>query len=51
MKKSFILIILLGMVLGGISQPQINAPSFPSSVNLFDKFEVSFTLGNSYSNP
>ena len=51
MKKSFILIILLGMACGGFSQPQINTPSFPSSVNLFDKFEVSFTLGNSYSNP
>lgn len=51
MKKSFILIILLGMACGGFSQPQINTPSFPSSVNLFNKFEVSFTLGNSYSNP
>lgn len=52
MKKLFILVLLLGMAGQGICQPQINTPSFPSSVNLFDKFEVSFSLSNNpYSNP
>lgn len=35
----------------GMSQPQIISPSFPATVDLFDKFEVSFTMGTTYSNP
>lgn len=33
------------------SQSIIQSPSFPNSIGLFDKFEVSFTMGASYSNP
>lgn len=33
------------------SLPIIQSLSFPSSIGLFDKFEVSFTMGASYSNP
>lgn len=52
MKKNFIIIIvLLGIVCRGFCQPQIGTPSFPSSVNLFDKFEVSLYVSNNYSNP
>ena len=35
----------------GLSQPVIMSPTFPSSVGLFDKFEVSFKMGTTYSNP
>lgn len=51
MKKTFFLAILLGIAHAGFCQPQFNTLSFPNSVNLFDKFEVSFTLGSTYSNP
>ncbi len=52
MKKSFIIIVfLLGIAFEGFSQPQFDSVSFPNSVNLFDKFEVSIKLGNSYTNP
>lgn len=51
MKKTLIIIILLGMMCQGVCQPPIYTPSFPSSINLFDKFEVSFYVGNAYSNP
>lgn len=48
-----IVLTMLAMFLSwvGLSQPVIMSPSFPSSVSLFDKFEVSFTMGASYSNP
>lgn len=39
------------LTLRGVCQPVIISPSFPGSVDLFDLFEVSFTLGNSYVNP
>lgn len=51
MKKNFVFIVLLGIVCRGFCQPQFDSLSFPNSVNLFDKFEVSFILLNSYSNP
>lgn len=51
MKKNLIIIFLLGIVCRGFCQPQFDSLSFPNSVNLFDKFEVSFVLLNSYSNP
>lgn len=52
MKKSFTLIVLLAWALRCLCQPQFDStPVFPSSVNLFDLFEVSFTLGDTYSNP
>ncbi len=51
MKRIFIILILSLLTLSGICQPVISTPSFPSSVGLFDLFEVSFTLGNSYVNP
>ena len=35
----------------GLSLPVIMSPTFPSSVGLFDKFEVSFKMGTTYSNP
>ena len=50
-RKLFLFVAFLVVVKVGISQSLINTPSFPSSVGLFDKFEVSFTLGASYSNP
>lgn len=51
MNRLFVLIALLGVMLRGFGQPVVSTPSFPSSVNLFDLFEVSFTLGNTYNNP
>lgn len=52
MKNKLLLFIIIGMM--GVkcySQPIVSTPSFPSSVNLFDLFEISFTLGSSYNNP
>ena len=51
MKKNALMIVLLWMASKGVGQPLVSTPSFPPSVNLFDLFEVSFTLGNSYANP
>ena len=51
MKKALFLIILYGMMAENFGQPQINSPTYPNSVGLFDLFEVSFTMGVSYSNP
>ena len=49
---NLLIIIILGIVSRGICQPQFTGtPNFPSSVGLFDRFEVSFTLNNTYSNP
>ncbi|MCR5660364.1 MAG: DUF5060 domain-containing protein [Bacteroidales bacterium] len=51
MKKPFTLIILLGITCGGFCQPQFDSLLFPNTVSLFDKFEISFKLSNSYSDP
>lgn len=51
MKKVFFLVCLSLLINYGISQPQINNPSFPCSVGLFDLFEVSFTMDSVYANP
>lgn len=51
MKQRSILLIGLAIAINSYCQPQLNAPSFPSSVGLFDLFEVTFSLGDTYSNP
>lgn len=52
MNRTFLLLVLsLGMILRSFGQPQISTPAFPSSVGIFDLFEVSFKMGTSYSNP
>lgn len=51
MRKSAFIIAFLWIITKGVGQPVVSTPSFPPSVNLFDLFEVSFTLGNSYANP
>lgn len=51
MKKITLFVFLLGILIRSYCQPQILSPSFPSSVSLFDLFEVSFTMNVSYSNP
>ena len=52
MKNKLLIFIIISMM--GVkcySQSIIQSPSFPNSIGLFDKFEVSFTMGASYSNP
>lgn len=51
MKRIYIILTLSLLTLRGVCQPVIISPSFPGSVDLFDLFEVSFTLGDSYVNP
>ena len=51
MKRIVLTVLVAFLNLVGLCQPIIQSPSFPSSVGLFDKFEVSFTMGDSYSNP
>lgn len=52
MKKIIsLLILMLGVAFKSYCQPQIINPTFPSSVGLFDLFEVSFTMGATYVNP
>lgn len=50
MKKSLILTLLFGFFSVGWAQPNISNVSFPSAVNLFDLFEISY-ISNTYSNP
>lgn len=50
MKKTFVIAFLLGIITLGHAQPKINGLTFPSSVNLFDLYEITFQLG-SYANP
>ena len=50
MKKTFVIAILLGLFTLGHAQPKINGLTFPSTVNLFDLYEITFQLG-SYANP
>ena len=51
MKRILLLTLLLGIVIKNYCQTQIINPSFPSTVGLFDLFEVSFTMNGTYSNP
>lgn len=51
MKKTLLLTLIIGAIIKGYCQPQILNPTFPSSVDLFDLFEVSFTMGAAYPNP
>ena len=50
MKKFLLSALLLCLFTYGYTQPKISDPSFPSSVNLFDLYEIAFQMGN-YSNP
>jgi hypothetical protein len=50
MKKSFVLAILLGIVALCHAQPKINGLAYPSNVNLFGLYEISFQMGT-YANP
>ena len=50
MKKTLILSFLLGIVTFGYTQPKIKDLSYPSSVNIFDLYEITFQLG-AYTNP
>lgn len=50
MKKSVLLVLLVGLFTYGFAQPKISEPTFPGSVNLFDLYEIAFQLGN-YANP
>lgn len=51
MKRFLFTLVFAFVFLRSYAQPTIISPSFPSSVNLFDLFEVSFTMGDTYSNP
>ena len=51
MKKIKLLALFFLITIKSFCQPQVSNPSFPSSVDLFDLFEVSFNLNTSYSNP
>ena len=50
MKKTLVITILLGLISLGHAQPKIDGLTFPSTVNLFDLYEITFQLGN-YANP
>lgn len=50
MKKTFVITILLGLITLVHAQPKIDGLTFPSTVNLFDLYEITFQLGD-YANP
>lgn len=50
MKKSFLLLLLLGLLGTSFSQPVMNLVEAPEKVSIYDKYEASFTLGF-YHNP
>lgn len=50
MKKSILLAFLTGLITFGYAQPRISGLTFPSSVNLFNLYEITFQLGT-YTNP
>ena len=50
MRKIFILAALFGVLSMGWGQPNINIIDLPSSVDIYDKYELSFRMGN-YDNP
>ena len=51
MKKTSLVDLFMVMVIQGFSQFIPLTPSYPSSVDLFDLFEVSFKIPWNYSNP
>ena len=51
MKKTSLVALFMVIVVQGFSQFIPLTPSYPSSVNLFDLFEVSFKIPWNYSNP
>lgn len=51
MRKVLLFLVFVFSCLYGVGQPTIVSPTFPNSVGLFDLFEVSFTMGDTYSNP
>ncbi len=50
MKKSFLFAVLLCLVALSHAQPKFNGLTFPTNVNLFDLYEISFQMGT-YGNP
>lgn len=50
MKKSFIFALLLGIITLGQAKPQISDLSYPTAVDLFELYEISFQM-ESYANP
>ena len=50
MRKTLLLLALLGLSMASFSQPAIRVTEAPASVGLYDKYEVTFTM-NSYDNP
>lgn len=50
MKKPIILASLIALFLMGYGQPEISGLSYPTHVNVYDLYEISFSLGH-YSNP
>ena len=50
MKKLIILLSLIAPFIMGYGQPKISKLSYPTNVNAFDLYEISFSLGK-YSNP
>lgn len=51
MRKVLLFLVFVFSCLYSVGQPTIVSPTFPNSVGLFDLFEVSFTMGDTYSNP
>lgn len=50
MKKTFLLLVVMGLVANSFGRPLINLTDTPLTVGVYDKYEVSFTMGR-YSNP
>ena len=50
MRKYFLLLTLLGLFSTSFSQPSLTVTDVPNKVSVYDKYEVSFTLGD-YDNP
>lgn len=50
MRKTFLLLALMGLLRISYGQPSLSMTDAPIKVNVYDKYEVSFTLGY-YSNP
>lgn len=50
MRKVLLFLVFVFSSLYGVGQPRIVSPTLPNSVGLFDLFEVSFTMGDTYSN-
>ena len=50
MRKTFLLLALLSLLGTSFGQPSMSIPQAPTKVGVYDKFELTFTLGD-YSNP